>query len=151
VPLSVELEHCEAYLAIEKARFEERIQMQYAVDDDTLCCPVPPLILQPLVENSIRHGILPREGGGEITISARKEDQELYIRIEDNGVGMDQEKLSSLFNEQQAGGSVREGLGIALKNVNARLVALYGRDRALQIESEPGVGTVISFSIPVAA
>lgn len=151
VPLSVELEHCEAYLAIEKARFEERIRMQYAVDDNTLGCPVPPLILQPLVENSIRHGILPREGGGEITISAHREDQELHIRIEDNGVGMDQEKLSGLFSEPPAGGTVREGLGIALKNVNARLVALYGRERALQIESEPGVGTVISFSVPVAA
>lgn len=150
VPLAVELEHCEAYLAIEKARFEERIRIHYQIDENALACPVPPLILQPLVENGIRHGILPREDGGEITIRVRKEQQDLHIRVEDNGVGMDQTTLSGLLTRQQPR-SATQGLGIALNNVNARLVALYGRKRALRIESAPGSGTVISFTVPVPA
>jgi len=147
VPLAVELEHCEAYLAIEKARFEERIRMRYSIDEAALSCPVPPLILQPLVENGIRHGILPKETGGEITISATMGSHDLHIRVADNGVGMSQEKVAGLLSEQST--SSREGLGIALKNVNSRLIALYGTERALSIESEPGIGTTISFSIPV--
>lgn len=150
VPLSVELQHCEAYLAIEQARFEERVRIHYQIDEAALICSVPPLILQPLVENGIRHGILPRDAGGDITIEARKEQQNLHIKVADNGVGMDQAKLSGLLTPQQHL-TGKEGLGIALKNVNARLVALYGRKRALRIESAPGVGTTISFSIPVAA
>lgn len=148
VPLAVELEHCEAYLAIEKARFEERIRMRYAVDEAALACAVPSLILQPLVENGIRHGILPRESGGEITISVSRDQRNLHIRVADNGVGMSQEKVAGLLSDQAA--TSREGLGIALKNVNSRLVALYGKEHALIIESEPGIGTAISFSIPVA-
>jgi two-component system sensor histidine kinase LytS len=150
VPLSVELQHCEAYLAIEQARFEERVRIHYQIDEAALDCPVPPLILQPLLENGIRHGILPRDEGGDITIQARKEQQNLHIRVADNGVGMDQAKLSGLLTPRQHP-TGKEGLGIALNNVNARLVALYGRKRALRIESSPGVGTTISFSIPVAA
>lgn len=150
VPLSVELKHCDAYLSIEKARFEERIDIRYEIDDSALSCPVPPLILQPLVENGIRHGLLPREGGGRINIRVHKENNDLKIRIEDNGVGMSGEKLAALFADH-AGDAAREGLGIALKNVNGRLVALYGKERGLKIESEPGVGTAISFSVPVPA
>lgn len=149
VPLAVELEHCEAYLAIEKARFEERISMRYAIDEAALSCPVPPLILQPLVENGIRHGILPKETSGEITISVSRDRRDLHIRVADNGVGMSQEKVAGLLQDQATGS--REGLGIALRNVNSRLVALYGKERALTIESEQGVGTAISFSVPVAA
>ncbi|MBT0664169.1 histidine kinase [Geobacter pelophilus] len=150
VPLSVELEHCDAYLTIEKARFEERIDVRYEIDDSALPCPVPPLILQPLVENGIRHGLLSRDGGGRISICAHKDEHELLIRIEDNGIGISREQLATLFTDH-SGGPAGEGLGIALKNVNGRLVALYGKDRGLKIESEPGVGTAISFSVPVPA
>jgi two-component system, LytTR family, sensor histidine kinase LytS len=183
VPLSVELEHCEAYLAIEKARFEERLSIVYQIDKGALSCLVPSLILQPLVENGVRHGILPREGGGMIHISARREGTDLAICIKDNGVGMSQERLRSLLRETDrlpesatgtGSGSAKgtgakvgmgaatgvgtgvgvelasgTGLGIALKNVNGRLTTMYGKDRSLSIESEPGVGTTVRFCIPV--
>jgi len=150
VPLSVELEHCEAYIAIEKARFEERLSIVYEIDDEALSCNVPSLILQPLVENGVRHGILPKEGGGVIHIGARKADHDLMVYVKDNGVGMSQERIRSLLSETLSP-HTGDGLGLALRNVNGRLTALYGKDRALQIESEPGAGTTVRFTVPVGA
>lgn len=148
VPLSVELEHCEAYIAIEKARFEERLSIVYEIDDAALSCNVPSLILQPLVENGVRHGILPKEGGGVIHIGARKDANDLNIYVRDNGVGMSQECIRSLLSETSLP-QTGTGLGLALRNVNSRLAALYGKHNALKIESEPGQGTTIRFCVPV--
>jgi PAS domain S-box-containing protein len=149
VPLSVELEHCENYVGIEKARFEERIFVKYDIDPSVLECRVPPLILQPLVENALRHGILPREKGGMIHIRAYKEEGWLRIYVKDDGVGISQERLNTLFTESAAGSGFIKGSGVALKNVNGRLVALYGPDSALVIESIVNQGTKVSFSIPL--
>lgn len=152
VPLSVELEHCEAYIAIEKARFEDRLTIVYEIDDDALSCRLPALILQPLVENGVRHGILPREGGGMIRISARRQDNNVFVSVKDNGMGISQERLCTLLSDNSPAGSGNgQGLGLALRNVNGRLTALYGKDKALKILSEPGKGTTVSFTIPVAA
>lgn len=148
VLLASEIEHCEAYLAIEKARFDDRITIFYNIDEKALDCIVPPFILQPLVENSIRHGILPREEGGVINIEISRSLESLSVRIVDDGVGIPKGKLQELLHEGALTKS-KKGLGIALKNVNNRLVALYGEESALNIESCPGVGTAISFSIPV--
>ncbi|QEM70088.1 sensor histidine kinase [Geobacter sp. FeAm09] len=150
VPLSVELEHCEAYIAIEKARFEERLAIVYEIDDEALSCNVPSLILQPLVENGVRHGILPKEGGGVIHIGARKGGDGLVISIRDNGVGMSRERIRSLLSETAAS-HAGSGLGLALRNVNSRLAALYGKENGLKIESEPGEGTTVYFRVPVNA
>jgi two-component system, LytTR family, sensor histidine kinase LytS len=150
VPLSAELEHCEAYIAIEKARFEERLSMVYQIDAAVLCCDVPSLILQPLVENSVRHGIQPKEEGGVIQIGAQLFDGHLRISVRDNGVGMSQERIGTLLSPT-ASAHEGAGLGLALRNVNGRLSAMYGKGSALTIESEPGVGTTISFCVPVAA
>ena len=150
VPLSVELEHCEAYIAIEKARFEERLSMVYQIDVELLCCDVPSLVLQPLVENSVRHGIQPKEEGGVIHIGAQRNDGHIRISVQDNGVGMSQERIRTLLSAippAHEGG----GLGLALRNVNDRLSAMYGKGSTLTIESEPGVGTTVSFCVPVLA
>jgi two-component system, LytTR family, sensor histidine kinase LytS len=158
VPLSVELEHCEAYLAIEQARFEERLAIVYQIDELALSCRVPALILQPLVENGVRHGILSREGGGVIRIEACREAGDLVVSVTDNGVGMSRERVASLLISEaerpKSGDGVGSpdrghGLGLALRNVNARLTALYGKDRGLIIDSEPDVGTTVRFCIPV--
>ncbi|GFE62386.1 sensor histidine kinase [Geobacter sp. AOG2] len=150
VPLSVELEHCEAYIAIEKARFEERLSIVYDIDEEALSCNVPSLILQPLVENGVRHGILPKEGGGVIRIGARKTDNGIIISVKDNGVGISRERIQSLLSEA-ALPHAGAGLGLALKNVNSRLATLYGSDKGLKIESEPGEGTTVHFCVPVGA
>jgi len=147
VPLSAELEHCRAYIALESARFEERIKVSFAVDEGVLDCRLPPLALQPLVENALKHGILPREEGGEVTITARGDRQGVRIEVRDNGVGMSPAQLASLFAEG-AERPLGKGAGIALKNVNARLVALYGAVSSLEVESVPGAGTTVQFTVP---
>jgi two-component system, LytTR family, sensor histidine kinase LytS len=152
VPLSAELEHCRAYLAIEQARFEERLSIVYEIDELALCCKVPSLVLQPLVENGVRHGILPREGGGVIRIGARKDGGDLLVYVKDDGVGMTRERVKGLLSEKpQGGAALGKGLGLALRNVDRRLTALYGRERALIIDSEPGAGTTVRFLVPVKA
>jgi two-component system, LytTR family, sensor histidine kinase LytS len=152
VPLSAELEHCRAYLAIEQARFEERLNIVYEIDELALSCKVPSLVLQPLVENGVRHGILPREGGGIIQIGARREGNDLLVYVKDDGVGMTRERVQSLLSERQPQlPSTGTGLGLALRNVDRRLTALYGRERALKIDSEPGEGTTVQFLVPVNA
>lgn len=147
VSLATELEHCKAYIAIETARFEERIRITYDVDEGVLHCKLPPLILQPIVENALKHGILPREDGGEVTIGAHKENGKVRIVVKDNGVGIAPEKLAILFSDGTQAYPLT-GAGIALKNVNARLVALYGPPHALSVESEVGMGTTVSFLVP---
>ncbi|MCL4492265.1 MAG: sensor histidine kinase [Nitrospirae bacterium] len=147
VPLAAELEHCKAYIAIEKARFEDRVKVQYDIDDKALPCKLPPLTLQPLVENALKHGILPKEDGGEIIIGAYRENGAMRVFVGDNGIGMPRPQLESLFSEKNPG-IHPNGSGIALKNVNARLTVLYGTKHALHIESEPDKGTTVSFTVP---
>jgi len=147
VSLATELEHCRAYIAIESARFEERIRVSYDLDETALDCLLPPLILQPLVENALKHGILLREEGGEVNIAAHRDNGLVRIEVRDNGVGMSAARLAALFIDADRP-SPQEGAGIALKNVNARLSALYGAEHALRIESEPGQGTTVSFTVP---
>lgn len=147
VPLSTELEHCRAYIAIESARFEERIKVVYDIDGDCLACPLPPLILQPLVENALKHGILPREEGGTVTIGAHIDKGVVRIEVRDDGVGMSAAQVAALFDGSTRP-ALQEGAGIALKNVNGRLAALYGVEHTLRIDSAPGRGTSISFMVP---
>ncbi len=148
VPLAREIEHCEAYIGIEKARFEDRIKVKYDIAPDVLDCKLPPLTLQPLVENALKHGILQKEDAGEIIIGAYRENRFVRIYVRDNGVGMSQELISTLFSEKSAGPK-RNGAGIALKNVTMRLAALYGTEHMLTIQSKPMKGTTVSFTIPV--
>jgi PAS domain S-box-containing protein len=149
VTLSEELEHCENYIGIEKARFEDRIDVIYEIDPAVLDCRVPALILQPLVENALKHGILPKEKGGQIVIGAHKEESNLKISVTDNGVGIDKDRLGTLFSDSVIGSGIIKGSGVALKNVNARLVGIYGPESALVVESLLNQGTTVSFSIPL--
>lgn len=150
LPLSTELEHCKTYIEIEAARFDDRIKAHFDIDNEALACRVPPLILQPLVENAIKHGILPKESGGELHIAAHRENGSLVVSVTDTGIGIPPEALATLLTDQAAPpASDDEGSGIALKNINARLVARYGAAHALAIISIPEKGTVVSFTVPV--
>jgi len=113
VPLQRELEFLNSYVEIEKTRFEERLTVQMDVDPDTLDAAVPNMILQPLVENAIRHGVSKKAAGGTVSIIAHKNGDRLQLSIVDDG------RLSAM----QSGGS-----GIGLANIRARLTQLYGND-----------------------
>ncbi len=145
IPLSDELSRIRSYLSIEQARFGERVRCEVDIADDALDWPVPPLIIQPLVENGIKHGILPREEGGTVRIAAHRENGHLCVRIEDDGVGITAEQVQGLERES---GLEATTSGIGLRNCNQRLRQIFGPEYTLSIEGDPGQGTRISFRLP---
>jgi signal transduction histidine kinase len=140
VPLETELGYVRSYLAIEAARFATRLQVVYDIKFKAKCV-IPPLILQPIVENAVRHGLLSKKEGGTIRISTRKQQNFLVIRVEDNGVGMPEEKVRLLLQDRLP------GAGVGVSNVNNRLKSIYGEE--LQIESREGKGTGVTIRIPL--
>ena len=138
VSLQDEIEHIESYLEIIKTRFESKIDIHYDIDRG-LDCYLPPLSLQPLVENSIKHGLLPKKGGGVISIRAHKEVGRSFIKIEveDNGKG---------FNMNKTGSSDSNYIG--LENVRKRLLNCFGDDLTWEINTKPDVGTRVTIAVP---
>lgn len=145
IPLSSELEQVNSYLAIEKARFGDLIQINIDVEPGCEDWPIPPLIIQPLVENAIKHGIRSREGGGTIRLTIYKNIDVLEVTVEDDGVGIKKEKLDTLLQNKDLE-SHAEGVG--LRNSNHRLEQIYGHEFGMEITSSVDKGTVISFRIP---
>ena len=138
VPLSEELQFIDDYLDIEVARFgEDNLDIVKHIDDAAMEAFVPSMLLQPIVENCLKHGLAPKLGGGKIELRTTNRDGRLCIEIEDNGVGISEEKLPHVYVE-----------GIGLSNVRERLRVLYGTDFHLDIQSRPGEGTVIRIEIP---
>ncbi|MEF3313661.1 ATP-binding protein [Paenibacillus sp. GYB004] len=136
VPLERELELVRAYLAIEQLRFGQRLKVKYSIDEKAQSL-LPPLILQPIVENAVRHGIGQKPEGGTVHLIVRRSEQGLEITVEDDGVGMDEQTLVMLENGHA------DGIGIG--NVNRRLQMKYGRK--LDISSRVGAGTQITIYI----
>ncbi|WP_145324895.1 ATP-binding protein [Paenibacillus xylanexedens] len=140
VKLSHELELVEAYLFIEKTRFEDRLSVVLNVEPD-LPLLLPPLSIQPLIENAVRHGLLSRNVGGTLCLSITRHEGYTRIEVKDNGKGMEPEKVTELLHATLGG---KGGIGIA--NTNRRLLQRYGQ--GLSIISEPDEGTMVSFDIP---
>ncbi|OLB86156.1 MAG: hypothetical protein AUI12_09655 [Acidobacteria bacterium 13_2_20CM_2_57_6] len=138
VPLREELQFIDDYLDIEVARFgKDNLDIVKHIDEAALESFVPSMLLQPMVENCLKHGLAPKLGGGKIELRTTNSDGRLRIEIEDNGVGISEEKMPHVYVE-----------GIGLSNVRERLRVLYGTDFHLDIESRPGEGTVIRIEIP---
>jgi len=137
-PLQQELDFIDDYLDIEVARFgRDKLQIRKEISPDTLDMVVPSMILQPLVENALRHGIAPKIEGGTITLRANRGRGRLIVEVIDDGVGISEQRPSEL-----------QGSGIGISNVRERLKVVYGQDFLLKIDSEPGKGTAIRFEIP---
>jgi LytS/YehU family sensor histidine kinase len=142
--LDHELDLIEAYLDIERARFEDRLQVIIDVPSGLRPARVPSLLLQPLVENAIKHGVALKRYGGEVTIRARLERSvggahELVVAVQDTGPGVSDDVM-------QRG---RER-GVGLRNVERRLACQYGAAASLVVRSLPGEGTTVEMRLPVA-
>jgi two-component system LytT family sensor kinase len=133
VPLSRELELLNLYVEIQRARFGERLDVRLEIDPDARDALVPIFVLQPLVENAIRHGLSARVRAGRIDVSARRDGDRLAIAVADDGVGL-------------TPGEVREGVGLG--NTRARLLELYGPDHTFEVANAPGPGTIIRLHMP---
>jgi two-component system, LytTR family, sensor kinase len=138
VPLREELEFIDDYLDIEVIRFgRDKLQIFKEIDEEARETFVPSMLLQPIIENSIKHGIAPRLEGGEIHLRAHARDGRLFIEIDDNGMGIPPERLADVY-----------GGGIGISNVHERLRLLYGDQFKMDIRSQAGEGTQIRIEIP---
>ena len=135
VTLGEELAAIDEYLDIECVRFGPRLRVTKDIAPDSLGVVVPSLILQPLVENALRHGLAPKVGDGELVLRSARENGHAVIEVIDNGLGM--------ADARPDGAS-----GIGLRNVNERLTVIYGANYRLQLQSEPGRGTRVRMEIP---
>ncbi|GBG09801.1 two-component sensor histidine kinase [Paenibacillus agaridevorans] len=142
--LREELEHIQAYLDIHEWRYPGKVTVRYVIDEATLLCEIVKITLQPIVENALMHAFTHRGGRGAITISAKLAERFLFIRIEDDGKGMNEAQLQDLMNPpmQESGG------GFGLYNVRERLTRFYGAGFEMTVASVPEQGTVVSLRIP---
>ena len=147
VTLQQELAHVEAYLQIEQARFIDKLKITIDVDPSVLQEKIPPLTLQPIVENAITHGIKNLATNAVVDVSIYAQDDSIHIVVEDNGAGITAERLA-LLGQQQV--ESEKGTGLGLYNVHRRLVMSFNENAGLLIESTPNTGTKISFQIPKA-
>ena len=135
VPLKEELDFVQKYVEIERTRFGDRLQVEFDIAPDTLDAAVPNMLLQPLVENAIRHGIARKVGGGRVEITARREDGELCLVVRDTGPGLAEAKPG-----------LSKGVGLA--NTRSRLEHLFGERHSLDFSEPPGGGLAVKIVIP---
>ncbi len=136
IPLSRELEVIDAYVQIQKARFGEKIKIEYDIDEDIMDDEIPSLFIQPLVENSIKHGIRKKEEGGTVYVSVKNQEDAIYIVVRDTGVGMSAEKVNNLKNIEH------KDKGVGFLNISRRIRRLNKAE--LDIVSIEGEGTTVT-------
>jgi len=136
IPLQEELDFLGTYLSIEQTRFQERLHVCLDVDGETRAALIPTLLLQPLVENAVRHGIAPRAAGGTVTITARHVRENLELQVDDDGSGLAEDYAA------------RRDRGCGLRNTEGRLRALYGDAASFMVAPRQGGGVRVSVSVP---
>jgi two-component system LytT family sensor kinase len=145
VPLAEELAFTDDYLDIEVVRFGEKLQVVKEIAEETLDVLVPSMMLQPLIENSIKHGLEPRISGGTVTLRSRMlTDGQLLIEVEDDGIGMEAEPAGGAGS--RAG---NQSGGIGMRNVRERMEVMYGPAAEVEMVSRPGRGTKVTLVLPV--
>ncbi|MBS4174630.1 sensor histidine kinase [Bacillus sp. FJAT-49736] len=146
IPLEKELEHVQAYLTLEQARFPDKYSVTIDIAESIKNTMIPPFTLQPLVENAVHHAFKQRKKKGIISIQAFEENGKINITTIDNGIGMTEDQQKKLGNQTVHS---KEGTGTALWNIKKRINEIYGQDGDFTIESEPSSGTKITIILPV--
>jgi two-component system sensor histidine kinase YesM len=144
-----EFNHVQSYLIIQKIRYEDKLDYEIQFDENILNYKVIKLILQPLVENAIYHGIKEKRGSGKIIITASIEEDMLLFNVSDNGKGMEEEVLNKI-NKMLVGGSENKNeIGYGIFNVNERIRIMYGEEYGLKYKSIYGEGTIVELRHPI--
>jgi len=141
--LAEELRNIDRYLTIQSQRYAERLNVRIKIAPEVLSVVVPFLVLQPLVENAVQHGISPKPGGGTVTVVAQDNGNEALISVEDDGVGMDADRLFADLRDAHKTGS-HVGIG----NINQRMRQVFGDEYALMAETAPGAGMKVILRVP---
>jgi two-component system sensor histidine kinase YesM len=150
IRLADELEHVRSYLIIQKARYEDKFDFSLSTDEEVLSCMVLKLMLQPLVENAIYHGIKERRGHGSIQVEARRRDGMLVMRVSDDGVGMSPARLEEVKALLASSSPHGEGLaGYGIHNVHERIQLSFGNRYGLRFQSAPDRGTTVEILHPL--
>lgn len=147
IPLSDEIHLIEAYDSIQQVRYMGMYDIEYDIPEDTARYRIIKFTLQPLVENAIFHGIEPKGEYGTIRITAEKDDENLYIHVIDDGIGMDETELANVFSVSRHDKTNMTGVGV--RNVDERLKLTYGPSSGLSFESEKGKGTTVTVKLPL--
>lgn len=143
------------YLTLEQARYGDRLDVHYDIDPQVLSAQVPVLVIQPLVENAVKHGLAPNLDGGTVTLKAKADplSRTTTVQVSDDGVGMTPDVVDRLFDDPRSAGSTGEAgaahSGIALANISVRLSRLFGDRHTLRVESTPGEGTTVLVRMPL--
>ncbi len=146
VPVRNEIEHISNYLTIQKMRYRDKLDFRIDVDDDIKSSLTLKVLLQPLVENAIYHGVKNKYGTGTIRISGERKGETIVLRVSDNGVGMDEATRKTLLSPAA---DPKQGKGVGLTNVHERIRLYFGKTYGLSIESEPDEGTTVTVTFPV--
>ena len=147
VTVKDEIDHVKNYLMIQHMRFKNKFDYEFDIAEDVLELPSLKLMLQPLVENAIYHGMEFMDGDGMIMVKAWREEDELYLSVADNGLGMTEDKVETILTGKSTSGNGR-GSGIGVKNVNERIKLYFGEAYGLTIDSEPDEGTTVIIHLP---
>ena len=147
IPLSKEVDYTRSYLTIQKMRYQDKLEFTIDVDKEILGEGIINLILQPIVENAIYHGVKNKEGKGMVCVTGRLEDGDIVLKVTDNGLGMDRDTLEHIFDRSKENES-RKSSGVGVYNVNMRIQLYYGENYGLSFESAEGEGTVVTIRIP---
>ncbi|MFJ5760451.1 sensor histidine kinase [Neobacillus sp. NPDC093182] len=149
IRLEEEINYIDDYMTIQKIRFQDRIHYSVNVDPEAKNCLVPKLILQPIVENAMIHGIEKKIGNGYLFINGKIKNNKLHIEVLDNGVGMDENTVASLSEGRYLSLDDNRGTGNGILNVQNRIQLLFGDDNGLKIESNINVGTSFELTLPI--
>lgn len=150
IPLADELEHANHYMTIQKIRYKNKFSFSIHAEPDTADLYSLKLIVQPILENAIYHGMAAADDDGEITVHAWKNGQDLFIDVRDNGLGMPPEVLERLLDERHPL-TRSKGSGIGVRNVHRRLQLTFGSQYGLEFQSEPDEGTLVRIHLPASA
>lgn len=146
ITIKDEIEHAQNYLNIQKVRYKNRFQVDIDIAPEIRECSIIKLVIQPVLENAIYHGVEFMDGEGEISIKGYIKDEDIYIDISDNGLGMPEEVVANLLTDSTR--VHKKGSGIGIINVHQRIQLYFGKEFGLEIHSEPDEGTTVSIHLP---
>ncbi|EKQ56426.1 MULTISPECIES: sensor histidine kinase [unclassified Clostridium] len=149
ISVKEELSHVQSYLIIQKIRYEDKLEYEIKFEDSILNYKLIKLILQPLVENAIYHGIKEKRGNGKIIINGKIEENLLYFTVVDNGKGMDEQTLNKINNMLTNNSGNKNDIGYGIFNVNERIKLIYGEEYGLTYKSIYGEGTIVELRHPI--
>ena len=150
VTLKEDLDQIKNYLYIQKVRYEDKFNIFFHIDPATMICKINKLLIQPLVENAIQHGLEYRETGGVLCISSKIKEEALLIEVFDNGIGISEERIFDILESEHNSETDDKKTHIGIRNVHERIQLYYGRQYGVEIKSRIGKYTKVILKLPIA-